>query len=34
MDRILNYTVSDADAGMTVLDFLRKQGFSRHILTL
>ncbi len=33
MDRILNYTVSDADAGMIVLDFLRKQGFSRHILT-
>lgn len=33
MDRILNYTVSDADAGMIILDFLRKQGFSRHILT-
>lgn len=33
MDRILNYTVSDADNGMIVLDFLRKQGFSRHILT-
>ena len=33
MDRILNYTISDADNGMIVLDFLRKQGFSRHILT-
>lgn len=33
MDRILNYTVSDADNGIIVLDFLRKQGFSRHILT-
>ena len=33
MNRILNYTISDADAGMIVLDFLRKQGFSRHILT-
>ena len=33
MDRILNYTVSDTDNGMIVLDFLRKQGFSRHILT-
>lgn len=33
MNRILNYTVSDADDGMIVLDFLRKQGFSRHILT-
>ena len=33
MNRILNYTVSDADNGMIVLDFLRKQGFSRHILT-
>mgnify|MGYP004652512719 FL=1 len=33
MDRIFTYTVSDADNGMIVLDFLRKQGFSRHILT-
>ena len=33
MDRILNYTISAADNGMVVLDFLRKQGFSRHILT-
>lgn len=33
MDRILNYTVSDADNGMIVLDYLRRQGFSRHILT-
>ena len=33
MERILNYTISAADEGMSVLDFLRKQGFSRHILT-
>ena len=33
MERILNYLISPADNGMTVLDFLRKQGFSRHILT-
>ena len=33
MDRILNYTVSGADSGMIVLDYLRRQGFSRHILT-
>ena len=33
MERILNYTISAADEGMIVLDFLRKQGFSRHILT-
>ena len=33
MDRIFNYTISDEDNGSIVLDFLRKQGFSRHILT-
>lgn len=33
MDRIFNYTISAADNGMVILDFLRKQGFSRHILT-
>lgn len=33
MDRIFTYTISAADNGMIVLDFLRKQGFSRHILT-
>lgn len=33
MDRILNYTISADEDGMIVLDFLRKQGFSRHILT-
>ena len=33
MDRIFTYTISAADNGMVVLDFLRKQGFSRHILT-
>ena len=33
MERFLNYTISAADEGMIVLDFLRKQGFSRHILT-
>ena len=31
MERILNYTISAADEGMSVLDFLRKQGFSRHL---
>lgn len=33
MERILNYTISAADEGTIVLDFLRRQGFSRHILT-
>lgn len=33
MDKIFTYTISAADNGMVVLDFLRKQGFSRHILT-
>lgn len=27
MERILNYTISAADEGMIVLDFLRKQDF-------
>lgn len=33
MDRILVYTVNSAEDGMEVLAFLRKKGFSRHILT-
>lgn len=33
MERILNYPVSADEDGMIVLDFLRKHGFSRHILT-
>lgn len=33
MDRFLTYHISNEDNGSTVLDFLRKQGFSRHILT-
>lgn len=33
MDRFFTYHISDRDDGMIVLDFLRKNGFSRHILT-
>lgn len=33
MDRFFTYSVSDEEHGMIVLDFLRKKGFSRHILT-
>ena len=33
MERILNYTITAAYEGMIVLEFLRKQGFSRHIHT-
>lgn len=33
MDRILDYTVTPPEDGMTVLQFLRTKGFSRHILT-
>ncbi|MBU5482381.1 RluA family pseudouridine synthase [Blautia sp. MSJ-19] len=33
MDRIFTYSVSDAENGMIVLGFLRRKGFSRHILT-
>ncbi len=33
MQRIINYTIRAEDAGLSVLAFLRKNGFSRHILT-
>lgn len=33
MDRILNYTISDTEDGIQLLDFLRKNGFSRNILS-
>lgn len=31
MERILNYTISAADEGMIVLDFLRKPGIFQTI---
>lgn len=33
MERVFHYTISDADSGVTILDFLKTQGFSRHILS-
>lgn len=33
MDRILNYTITQEYSGMEILNFLRKNGFSRHILS-
>ena len=33
MDRILNYTITSDYSNMTILNFLRNQGFSRHILS-
>ena len=33
MDRILTYTITPQESGMSVLEFLRSKGFSRHILT-
>lgn len=33
MDRFFQYTVSANDSGMTILDYLKKRGFSRHILS-
>ena len=33
LDRILHYTISDTEEGMQLLDFLRKNGFSRNILS-
>ncbi len=33
MERILEYTINPADQGVTILDFLRDQGFSRRILS-
>lgn len=33
MDRIFHYQITENKQGTTVLDFLRKKGFSRHILS-
>lgn len=33
MDRILDYQITQKEEGLTVLNFLRNNGFSRHILT-
>ena len=33
MDRIFHYQFTENEQGTTVLDFLRKKGFSRHILS-
>lgn len=33
MDRIFHYQITENEQGTTVLDFLRKKGFSRHILS-
>lgn len=32
MKRIVNYTITEQDAGKSVTDFLRSRGFSRHLL--
>lgn len=34
MQRILHYTIDSQSEGMTILDFLKSQGYSHHILTL
>lgn len=33
MKRIITYTISQEDHGISILSFLRKNGFSKHILT-
>ena len=33
MTRIFQYIIQKEDSGMTILDFLKKRGFSRHILS-
>lgn len=33
MQRIITYTISPKDSGISILSFLRNNGFSRHILT-
>ena len=33
MQRIIHYTVKAQDSGLTILAFLRKNCFSKHILT-
>ncbi len=32
MNRVLDYVISSEDQGFTIMNYLRKQGFSRHIL--
>lgn len=32
MDRIINYTITKNEEDLTILDFLRRNGYSRHIL--
>lgn len=34
MQRIINYTIDYQYEGMTILDFLKHQGYSHHVLTL
>ena len=33
MQRIITYTISPEDSGISILSFLRNNGFSKHILT-
>lgn len=33
MQRIITYTISTGESGENILGFLRKKGFSKHILT-
>ena len=33
MQRIITYTISPKDSGISILSFLRNNGFSKHILT-
>ncbi len=33
MDRIFEYTITSENAGKTLLDFLKEQSFSRHLIT-
>lgn len=33
MERIIEYSISSSECPITILDFLKKQGFSRHILS-
>ena len=33
MNRTVTYHITEADANMQILNFLRSKGFSRHILS-
>ena len=33
MERIIEYSISESTNPVTVLDFLKREGFSRHILS-